>query len=676
MTPTRNDLLALDPDTLAAMANRGLVKRAAKELDAGGGPELDCDPDGTVRGSFPDGARTVLPPGAGLTSAACDCGAPGVCRHRIGLVLAYQRAAARAAAHPVADRSADAPSEPPPVLDWSPGGFTDEALTLAVGTRAVANARRTHDRGYTARLHRPSAGQPAAWVELPSCTVRFPVPGELGHVITDAATELRGEVTALAVWAFRAADGTGAVQVDVGGRAATAPPTGALDAATALVDELLLEGAAHAGPVLVGTLRRVRDDLAAAALHWPAGALGDAADQLEAYAARSARYRATAYADALGELHARHRAAARPGGAAASQVLASQVLGSRESGTTALRRVRLTALGCRVGGSAREPVAEVFLAHGGIVLVLRRSWASAAAEPPQAGQLASRRLLGTTLGALAVSNLVSESVTRSASRALVVGRSRVAATSVTPLGAAWSELPPPVLVRDLAAYARGLDGLPPRLLRPRVEAENLHVVEVAETGPIGYDPAQQRLEARITDPAGHPATVSATYNPLCPGSLDALAEALGTGGVRYLSGSLTRSGGGIMIAPVAVGTADGGVVVPDLAPSGAGTELPTGDRGPLGDPVSAALDSALHALADAAHQGLRRLRPTTLTALDDAANALARIGLTDSAALLRELATATRSDATSLLARTWVEAQIRLTVTTELHHESGAGSNG
>ena len=661
---TRADLLALDPDTLAAMANRGLVKRAAKELDAGSGPELECDPDGTVRGSFPDGARTVLPPGAGPTSAGCDCGAPGVCRHRIGLVLAYQRSAA-----------ADAPSsaEPPAVVDWSPGSIDDEALTLAVGRRAVANARRALDRGYTARLHRPTAGQPAAWVELPTCTVRFPVAGELGHVVTDAATALRGEVTALAVWAFRAADGTDAVRVDVGGRAAADHPAGALDTAAALVDDLLLEGAAHAGPVLVGTLRRVADDLSAASLHWPAGALGDAADQLDAYSARRADYRATAYADALGELHARHRAARHPAGTAT----ASQVLGSQESGTTALRRVRLTALGCRVGGSAREPVAEVFLAQAGTVLVLRRRWALAEADPRTAAPLASRRLLGTTLGALAASNLVSESVTRSASRALSVGRSRVAPTSVTPLGTAWSELPPPVLVRDLAAYARGLDGLPPRLLRPRVEAENLHVVEISEAGPLGYDPAQQRLEAVVTDPAGNTATVSATYRPLCPGSLDALADALGSGRVRYLSGSLTRSGGGIVIDPVAVLTADGGVVVPDLAPYGGGTELPAVAGNPQDrDPVAAALDAALSALAAAAHQGLRRLRPATLTELGDAASGLARIGLADSAALLRRLLTSGHPDEAYPPARAWTDAQIRLTVAAELHHEGGADGDG
>ncbi|MFD7556998.1 hypothetical protein ACFV9E_20980, partial [Streptomyces sp. NPDC059835] len=90
---------------------------------------------------------------------------------------------------------------------WSPGDLDDEALSAAVGARAVATARRTLARGYTARLHHPTAEEPAARAELPTCTVRFPVPAAegIGHAVTDAATARRGEVIALAVWAFRAA---------------------------------------------------------------------------------------------------------------------------------------------------------------------------------------------------------------------------------------------------------------------------------------------------------------------------------------------------------------------------------------------------------------------------------------------------------------------------------------
>ncbi|NUS15554.1 MAG: hypothetical protein HOY69_29870, partial [Streptomyces sp.] len=136
---SRADLRALTPDTLAALANRGLVKRAEKDLAAGVGPEVGTSGDGAVRGLFPDGTRTELPPGAGLDAAACSCGAAGVCRHRIALVLAYQRTAEDAP-----------PGAEEAVTDWSPGEFGDEALTAALGRAALAAARRARERGYGA----------------------------------------------------------------------------------------------------------------------------------------------------------------------------------------------------------------------------------------------------------------------------------------------------------------------------------------------------------------------------------------------------------------------------------------------------------------------------------------------------------------------------------------------
>lgn len=178
--PPREDLLALTADTLAALANRGLVKRAAKDLDAGLGPEVGCEGDGTVSGVHTDGSRTRLPVGVGLEAAECSCAATGVCRHRIGLVLAYQRL------------GGTPESTAQPVIAWSPGGFEDDRLEAVLGRAALTAARRVFERGYSATVHRPDQAQPAPWVELPTCTVRFPVPHELGYALTDAATPRRG----------------------------------------------------------------------------------------------------------------------------------------------------------------------------------------------------------------------------------------------------------------------------------------------------------------------------------------------------------------------------------------------------------------------------------------------------------------------------------------------------
>ncbi|TDD66478.1 hypothetical protein E1293_39165, partial [Actinomadura darangshiensis] len=552
---TRSDLLSLTPDALAALANRGLVKRAAKDLDAGNGPDVTVSPDGDVDGAFPDGTKTSLPAGAGLEAATCSCAATGTCRHRICLVLAYQRTGAEPAA---------------PETAWSPGTFGDDALARVLGQRAITAARRTLRAGYSAKIRRPTAEDAVAQVELQTCTVRFLVPDELGYVHTDAVAAVRGEVTVLAVWAFRAADERGLTGEDIrldvggGGSAGTAGggPDTALDTALDLAGQVLLEGAMHAGPVLATALGRTAADLSAAGLHWPAAALDDLAAQLAAYHGRRADHDPARNAELVAEVHARHRAAGTGG--------RSQVLGTNESADTPLRRVRLAALGCRVAGTPESRTADIYLAHTGtgIVLVLKRRWDVPPGETLTGADLAGRRILGSPLSALAAANVVSESATRSAGRLVRVASGRIAKTTVTPLGDAWDGLPAALLVRDLESEARALDALPPRLVRPRVQAELARVIEIAEVRDIGYHPGAQRLEAVVADAAGTRAVVSADYSPHRPAALDALADALAAA-PRFISGTIRRDGGGLLIDPLAVQTA-GGVVVPDLA-AGDGT---------------------------------------------------------------------------------------------------------
>ncbi|MGP3689688.1 hypothetical protein ACTVZO_34185 [Streptomyces sp. IBSNAI002] len=698
----RPDLLALDSGTLIALANRGLVKRATKELDAGAGAVVSVDGEedghghghgrGTLRGRFPDGTEVSLPPGAGLDRGSCTCGAPGICRHLIGLVLACRRAAAEVSGTPAdggtgagtgasagtgAGAGAGAPDgsawEP-----WSPGGLDDEALSAAVGARAVTGARRALARGYTARLHHPTATAPAAWAELPTCTVRFPVPAAdgIGLAVTDAADARRGEAIALAVWAFRAAveadPADPPAQVDVGGsgerragegraRTATSPELGT---AAALLDDLLLDGAVHAGPVLATALRRSRDELSARSLHWPAGTLADLIEQLDDHAARGARYRAERYAALVTEFHARLRAAGHT-----TRLSASQILGSGERGDTPLRRVRLTALGCRISGTPQDRTAEVFLAHDNARtgLVLRRRWSLAPGQEPTGPELAARRVAGAPLGALARANLVSESASRTPGLSVTIGAGRVASTSVTPVGSAWSGLPEPVLLRDFAAHARALDRLPPYLVRPRTEAGSVHVVEVREVVELGYDPAEQRLEATVRDSGGAVATVSATHNPYSPGALDVLAACLdgSRGEVRFLSAFVRVTGGGLVLDPIAVMTA-GGVTVPDLSPA-AGSRLAANLLPRPRDPIAQALEGALAALAVAAELGLRDLGEGARTGLEEAATGLSRTGLSVAAGLVRAFLGTLREEGPAAAVRAWVDAQIHLLSALELH---------
>jgi len=683
----RSDLLALTLDTLAVLANRGLVKRAVKELDAGIVPELSLDADGTLHGRFPDGVRVTFPAQGGFEAATCGCAAPGACRHRVAVAIAYQRRAAAGderppgAEAPAKDAKEEEPTAfgPPPgdgAAGWSPGAFDDDLLARVLGARAVTAARRTLRAGYSARIRRSGPGDPSVVVELPACTVRFLVPGELGYVHTDAGAALRGEVITLAVWACRAADERGLrgpdVRVAVGGmgggtaggtgRRAAARGTGTAEAVD-LANQVLLDGAVSTGPVAITTLTRAGRGLSRAGLHWPADAVAELAEQLAAYRERSAAYHPERLAALVAELHARHRAAGHDGG-----LPRAQVLGIGEQARTPLRQVRLVALGCRIGGSAGERTAEIYLAEpaAGVVLVLKRRWELGEGESPTGHDLAGRRVAGTALGVLAASNVVTENASRTAGREVHLGRGSLSRTTVTPVGEAWWGLPDPLLVRDLRRLDRELAALPPRPIRPRVRAELVRVVRADKIGEVGYDPGGQRLEVPIADDAGGTALVSAAYSPYCPAALDRLAETLAaprTGPV-LISGTVRRASGGLVIDPIAI-AADRTVVVLDLAPGDGDATLALGAE-PRPDPLGAALDGGVAVCAELAHRGLRHVTPAGLAALARAAGDLRAIGLRAAAALLDGLGRALRAGPPERAVDAWVDAYLHLATAVEL----------
>ncbi|HEX5271666.1 MAG TPA: hypothetical protein VFW33_14310, partial [Gemmataceae bacterium] len=87
----RADLLALTPDDLAALTNRGTVKRAQREVETGEcTAELTEKADGSIGAKWSDGAECRLPAGVVLGEAQCSCSAAGLCRHLVRTVFAYQ----------------------------------------------------------------------------------------------------------------------------------------------------------------------------------------------------------------------------------------------------------------------------------------------------------------------------------------------------------------------------------------------------------------------------------------------------------------------------------------------------------------------------------------------------------------------------------------------------------
>ena len=641
----RADLLALTTDTLAELTNRGLVKRAAREVDREP-PAITEDAGGTVEAVHPDGTTTSLPTG-GLEAAKCSCAAPGVCRHVVALVLAYQQRETTA--------EPDEPEEPA----WSPGSFSDDQLAARIGDRMMAAARRVERTGFVARVHRGRPGDPVPTVELPTTTVRFLVPHDLGFARTDAVAGTREDVLALAVWAFRVADRQAPaepdVQVQVGGGATPTAGTGS-ERAIALATLVLREGAVHLGTGLGAEVTAVRRELEQARMRWPLLAVDDLVAQLDAYRERSARYRPESLAEHVAELFARHRAVT--GGGAS---LASRVFGTDEAAETPLRRARLDGLGARVTAAGGERFVDLFLAHADSanVLVLRRAYETEDDGP----RLADRRVAGVTIGALAGGAVVTESASRSASRTVRLGARRLSRTEAMSSRGSWQDLPRALIAADLVALAVELEALPPRPVRARVAAELVRVVPVAEVRSLSYAPGDQRLDAVIADAGGTTATVTATHASCAPGRLDGVATAL-TGEIRFVAGTVRRGLGGLVIDPIGFAAGDG-VLIPDLMPPAPGP-TPRDRPAEITDPLARSLAEALSLLAEVAHRGLLHTPPTMPGRLRAAADQLRGLGLRRAAESVTTLAARLGPDPDTAATSAWVDAHLRLQLSAEL----------
>ena len=75
---------AYDDDTLATLANPGLLRRAAKDVEAGKVAWAEQGTEGGVVAA--DGQRVQLD-ARGPQQARCDCPAPGICKHILGAAL-------------------------------------------------------------------------------------------------------------------------------------------------------------------------------------------------------------------------------------------------------------------------------------------------------------------------------------------------------------------------------------------------------------------------------------------------------------------------------------------------------------------------------------------------------------------------------------------------------------
>ena len=578
MTPS-DPLLRLTLEALTQLTNVGLVKRAQREVEAGTLPTLTRAEDGSLQGEFGDGVRTVFAPGAGVADARCSCGA-ALCRHRLIVVLAWQRQAADSA-------PAAAPLR-------SPGAIDDDALKAWAGPTAWAQAERLRAAGLLVDVRRALPDDPVPTALLPQATVRFHGGDDPGAAQSDAAISDHRACVVIGVWAFRVADGESPgspqTRVQFGARtvatAAIETPLARLIAG--LIQHGLANGSARHAPALTDALEAAKR-LGAT---WLQLALQELELWLAAFDARSARFHVGDGVALLSELGARMRATRGSG-----ELAAQHALGVGERLETPLARVRLRALGLRIEADGDQRVARVALhdPDTSARIAWRCSWDNAGLGGSATVTRSQQARVSNSgrLAELAHGQLVTVSAHRRADGELRLGTGHGGRTSLLGQSADWSELPPALVVTRLADWRTARAHLPPALLRPRhALAEHMVFAPTAIDG-VGFDPATQSVHALLTDADGESLLLTRAWESAAPGALDALARTLtASAPLRHVAGVLRETGGLPELDPWAL--SDGAQLsIPDLAmPDGAVRNLPIGAMPAVGDPLTQALARA------------------------------------------------------------------------------------
>ena len=540
MPNIRTDLLSLTNDDLFALTNRGNVKRAIRELDAGKLTcEFEVEDTGQLTAQWSDGIVCVFPPDSTLKETICSSGVEGISRYVIRSVLAYQRhvanetvASKTSAESPPDDTGmnlvdtkgqdstdiarqseADASdSQAYAALPWDPGQITDEQLVAAWGKRVVDRARKRYEQGVLVELLRSS--KPTARFLDEPCVVRMLVQGHPKYVLADCPENLLGIMVCMTVWSFRQLDPhqeSGIISI---GHVDAPVPGDCLDAVESLIHELSVEGIANLHDSWASRVRRLEKQCETHGLTWPADLLSELRHAFDRYRNHDALFPAEQLSDFTGELLIRLDAIRNPTGKVHQQL----VRGTRGDRLTDMAASHLIGLGCDVQVREGKTTLTAYLqdVKGRGIVGLRRVFNDVdkeSDEPPKSFErLAAIPIArGVTFQAASTSSLLMQSGRRTSSCLLKLPRT-AGALSTNPQNFTWEKLWPPAAVELFSEIVARLRILPPASLRPRRVGESIFVCSIKSTEDVQYIHARGCVVATLHDQAGGVAQLQFAYS--------------------------------------------------------------------------------------------------------------------------------------------------------------------
>ncbi len=538
----RIDLLALTPDDLASLSNRGTVKRAQRELQENTvTPDLQEAEDSTVNVDWGEGIQCTLPPNTPLAECRCTCPAVGVCRHLVQTVLYYQTWEA--------EHSEERAIQP---QAWNPGDIPDEALAKHYRKAELTRLRKLFDEPQVIELVR--GVKPLARFHTLPIVVRFLTPGDFHYTVCNCAQPAPCSHIPLAIWAFRLLPEDAESGIVETGHAALTIPGDVLDEIQTVLGDLLELGISGASTASLKRLRGLVHRCQEVGLIWPAEILNEIIEESERYIHQDARFSAAHVAELIGELVLRCRAIRNPSGAVPQLF----VRGNAQDNATSVGTARLTGLGCGVvtrRGVTRLSAYLVDSNSSAIVAIQRDTAdpkAGSAKTPQPYHELAGGAVMkDNTLANIGARQIFVKGGKRTAEGVFVPGH---AAASVMPSAFQWETLRPPLLADSFAESRARRAAQPPSALRPRRVGEDLTVFPIQSAVGVGFDMYQQALAVSVLDYSGETATLSHPYTSRGAEGFGVLSWWLQhhADGLRFVSGQARRSGDNLLISPIAL----------------------------------------------------------------------------------------------------------------------------
>jgi hypothetical protein len=545
----RQDLLALTPDDLIALSNRGVVKRAQRDSDSGEtAVQVEEDAAGNVLARWPDGAVCRISPHEALSGRCCTCPATTVCRHLVGAILDYQRQQRLVAAQNRTQNQS--PAEP---QSWDPGAISDEALASSFTARQLAALRQQFEGGLVVELHR--GPRPRARLHNLAHSIRFLVAGNPHYTRCDCADPAPCGHVPLSVWAFRLLPAGRASGLVSTAREIVAAPSQLLDNLDQALEQVFDHGIAELPDPLARRLARIENECRRADMVWLAEILLELIEQRRQYETHDARFSPAQAATLIGELVIRADAARFP----QPTVPPTFIRGSSSECTAQMGNSRLIGLGTSVELRRGSVVLAACLqdAATGAVIALPREFANPkpGGAAPSFAQLARTTVFQSAgLGDVGAGQILIHGGKRSPNGEFRPGRSRGA---LNPQSFQWEELRAPVFAegfQELMEYQRLL---PHPCLSPRRLTENMHVCPIAAVEQPAFQAREQRVEAILRDSQGNSATLLHPYHSRGRQGVEALLYHLEKSRLLFVAGRMGLGPKGLSISPTSLVFADG-----------------------------------------------------------------------------------------------------------------------